>query len=44
MGFVKIMSLNLNIWGCVLNESSTDGAVCTRKVVRGRRVADAISL
>ena len=35
------MSLNLNIWG-VLEESGTDGAVCSRKGVSERRVAGAI--
>ena len=29
--------------GCVLHESGTDGTECSRKVVSGRRVADAIS-
>ena len=28
--------------GCVLDESGTDGAECNRKVVSGRKVADAI--
>ena len=28
--------------GCVLDESGTDGAECSRKGVNGRRVADAI--
>ena len=41
MGFIWSMSLNLNIWG-VLDESSMDGAECSRKVVSGRRVAGAI--
>ena len=41
MGFVCSMSLNLNILG-VLDESGTDGAECSRKVVSRRRVTDAI--
>ena len=38
------MSLNINIWGCVLDESGTgtDVAKCSRKVASGRRVAGAI--
>ena len=28
--------------GCVLDESGTDGAECSRKLANGRRVADAI--
>ena len=31
----------LKYLGCVLNESGTDGAECSRKVVSGRRVAGA---
>ena len=30
-------------WGCVLNESGTDGAESSRKVANGTRVASAIS-
>ena len=29
-------------WGCVLDESGTDDADCSRKVASGRRVAGAI--
>ena len=29
-------------FGCVLDESGTDGAECSKKVASGRRVADAI--
>ena len=36
------MSLNLNIWGGILDESGTDGAECSRKVASRRRVAGAI--
>ena len=28
--------------GCVLNEADTDGTECSRKMVSGKRVADAI--
>ena len=28
--------------GCVLDEAGTEGAECSRKLVSGRRVADAI--
>ena len=36
MGFVWNMSLNLNIWDCVLDESGTDGAECSREGGGGR--------
>ena len=36
------MSRNLNIWSNVLDESGTDGAECSRKVVSRRMVAGAI--
>ena len=34
--------LEFKYLGCALDESGTDGAVCSRKVVSGRRVASAI--
>ena len=39
MGFVYSMCRDLNIWS-VLDES--DGAVCIRRIVTGRRIAGAI--
>ena len=35
-------SLGIHIFGMCFDESGTDGAECTRKVVSGRRVARAI--
>ena len=34
--------LRISIFGCVLDESGTDGAECSRKVASGVRVAGAI--
>ena len=36
------MSRKFEYLGCVLDESGTGGAECSRKVARGRRVAGAI--
>ena len=42
MGFVLEHVLEFKYLGCVLDESDTDGAECSRKVASGRRVACAI--
>ena len=33
-----------NYWRCVLAESGTDGAECSRKVASGRKVADCLCM
>ena len=43
MRFAYIGCLEFKYLGCVLDESSTDKAVCSRKVVSGRRISGAIS-